>query len=307
MSKFIADLELALIAKTRSVNYLHLGNALDVLAELVNCSQEEDSLRHLRSRWAAGSQLAPLLRHLGKVQGKIRLSDLRRDVRSGLEWRKRFHLLSCRGFSYGLDTKMRGYNCQFSREYHLDPSVNIRVALIAREQLFYPAKVQKYLRRVPWSANHYFYKGRDPSIAICFGKKQQDAWFIFTMQSDLASHGPCAVREHFRGWRHVLFANLVAQASQYVSKIYLCPAQGVERGCHPGTKPLPGLSEKWKGIYDRTAEQWGMKLAHLLDPVDIQMYRGLEPVYVDRFYELRLEDLSNRSTCGQEDLCIERT
>jgi hypothetical protein len=181
MSK-ITDLDLALIARTRSVNYLHSGDALDVLAELVNCSQEDDSLKSLRSRWTTVSQLAPLLHHLGKVQKNIRLGDLRRDIRSGLEWRKLFHLLGCRGFSYGLDTRMRGYNCQFSREYHLDPSVDVRMALIAREQLFYPVRVRKYLRRVPWLANHYFVKGRDPSIAT-YGM----AWSI-TRQLLTATH-----------------------------------------------------------------------------------------------------------------------
>ena len=109
MSAFVTDLDLTLIAGTRCVNYLHLGNALDLLSELLSKGCQHDRfLKREPLQWAKGSELGLVLRNYARVHKRVRLTDLQQDLRHALEWRKQFQVLRCRGFSYGLDLKMSG-------------------------------------------------------------------------------------------------------------------------------------------------------------------------------------------------------
>jgi len=303
----ITDLDLANIARARAVNYLHLGDALDLLSELFETGASDPGdgpLAQLSCQRARSSELSVLLRSYIREKKKIRLSDLRSQLREAMEWRNRFRALGCRGFSYALDLHMRGYNSQRARRHQLARSVDLRMALMAQEQLFYPPRVRRYLRHVPWLRNHY-HNEKTPAIALCFGRRAETAWYVLVMQSDPASHGPASVREHFRGWRHVLFANVVAQAYGRVPDLYLARAYDVERGCYPDTKQAGEIPESWKVIYDRTAEEWGMTLVQVAEPIDVQIYRGRCPVYATSFYKLPLSERLESALSREENLCTE--
>jgi len=241
-----------------------------------------------------------------RTKKKIRASELQYDVQNALEWRQRFHALGCRGFSYALEMKMWGYNSQRSRHHQLSSAVNLRMALMAHPELFYPPRVQRYLRRFQWLANHYHDRNKVPAVAFCFGKRAEKAWYVLVMQSDPASRGPTPVREHFRGWRNVLFANVVAQAVGHVSTLYLARAEDVERACYSGTTEPSRLPERWRTIYDGTALQWGMNAVRVNEPVDIQIYRDRNPVYARDFYELPLSKCIEPGAYEEESLCIKR-
>lgn len=297
----IRSVDLVTIAATREVNYLHFGNAINFFQTYGSVCREANLLALLEAHAANDNELATLLRHYKRTCKKGRSFQLRRDFQRTIFWRKQFSALDCRGFSYWLDLAMRGYNSQLSKRYNLAAAVNLRVALVPRPQLFYPRRVREHLRRVSWTSNHYFHQYKYPSIAICFGKKTPTAWYILTLQSDISS-GTTPLNEHFRGWRNVLFANIVAQAYGKVSRVYMCRAEDVERTCYPGTLEKDRVRERWRNIYDRTAADWGMPLVFLTRPVDIQLYDRPEPIFVDRLYELRLDSGENDSI-GRGDSC----
>jgi hypothetical protein len=194
-----------------------------------------------------------------------------------------------RGFSYALDTEMPGYDRAFSPSSKIQARIDLRVALMPGESLAYPPRVMAWLCQVPFAENHYF-RASLPSIAFAFGLKTPKAWYVFVMQSDLASGGPSYVREHFRGWRKILFANIVSLAAGQVERLYLCQAADVER-----TRVLPcrnaaGFSPLWADVYDKTAREWGMPLVPVAAPVNVQVLRRRTPVYAERFHELRLDE-----------------
>jgi hypothetical protein len=294
MPVLIEDLDLSEIAATRAVNYLHWGNALDVLSKLPPAGNSpwlnSSSLKQLGSHCARSSEIGAILRSYLRLKRRIGLPEFEREIQNTLEWRKRFRALRCRGFSYALEMKMRGYNSQRARKHQLSPAVNLRIALMARPQLFYPPRVQRYLGRFQWLSNHYHDRNRVPAVAFSFGRASEEAWYIFVMQSDPGSRGPTPVREHFRGWRNVLFANIVAQALGRVQTLYLARAHDVERACYPGTKDPGRIPDRWRAIYDRTAEEWGMGLVKVSKPVDIQIYRDRNQIQANEFYELSLTE-----------------
>jgi hypothetical protein len=162
--------------------------------------------------------------------------------------------------------------------------------------LFYPSKITRYSASADWFGNHY-YREDMPSIAFCFGRKIGRIWYVFTMQSDVSSLGPAGVREHFRGWRNVLFANLVAQALGKADAIRLCVASDVNRGCYPGTRAKTEPSDRWRWIYDRTAEEWRMRDVKASRAVNIQLYHEQAAVYSQHFHQL---DLVEHSTIPRE-------
>jgi len=225
------------VACNPAVNYLHTGKALDVLSEFLRKDDESRwpnnvVLRQLGLHLAGSSELTRLIRGYLGSHKRMKFAELQKELQESLKWRNRFRALGCRGFSYVMDFQMKGYNNQQPCQFRLAPFVNLRLALMPGKHLFYPIRVKQYFRQVIWPDNHYFQK-KIPSIAICFGKKTENAWYVFVMQSDLASKGLSCVREHFRGWRNILFANVVAQARGKVPTLYLCRARDVERACYP--------------------------------------------------------------------------
>src|SRR5580704_9907736 len=105
-SGIVEELSLAKLAGVPAVNYLHQGEALDVWSELLPDGEgpalERDLLSHLRLRSssAAASELETLIRSYLRLHSNVMLSELRQALRESAEWRKQFHALGCRGFSY---------------------------------------------------------------------------------------------------------------------------------------------------------------------------------------------------------------
>jgi hypothetical protein len=104
------------------------------------------------------------------------------------------------------------------------------------------------------------------------------------------------VRDHFRGWRKILFANVVAQAHGKADTLYLCRAEDAERACIPARTDPGRLAQKWTRIYDLTAEQWRMRLVKVEQPVNVQIYNRMVPVLSQYFYELPLS--------GDQEACV---
>jgi hypothetical protein len=192
-------------------------------------------------------------------------------------------------FAYAVDTEMPGYDRAFAVSSKIQTRIDLRMALMPGHSLVYPPRVMRYLYQVPFAENHYF-RANLPSIAFAFGLKRPEAWYVFVMQSDLTSRGPSYVREHFRGWRHVLFANIVKLAAAQTRRVYLCQAADVERARVRPCDNEAGLSRLWADVYDKTAREWGMTLAPVTPPVNVQVLRRRAPVYADRLHELRLEE-----------------
>ena len=283
----LATQELALerFAAMPAVNYLHRGDAPEILLQ-------RDGSARSSSRRSGQIDAGNARAVVGGRRRKVVPDRMRDAMFESLEWRKQFRALGCRGFSYEVDLQMRGYNAQHAKRYALGRDTNLRIALIARENLFYPDRVMDYLKSTnryqsSYFKNHY-HKRNMASIAFCLGKKKADAWYVLVMQSDPESNGPSYIRDHFRGWRNVLFANVVAQAAARVDRLYLCRAQDVTRTCFPGTMEAAGVPDRWRSIYDVTAAQWGMRLVRTANPVNIQFYRNQPPVFCDEFYELSL-------------------
>ena len=295
-------MELARLASTLTVNYLHNGKALDTWPDLFPEGNalvtKRGFLTHLGSAATAAPELERFVRgQLRWYKKKVTYDQLHRLLLESAEWRQQFHALGCRGFSYNLDLTMSGYDSQYSPQFQLGHNESLRMALLTGSDLFYPGRVRSYCRN-KWN-NHYFH-GKMPSIAFCIGRRIDRAWYVFVMQSDLASRGPSYVRDHFRGWRKILFLNLVAQARGKVDALYLCRAEDAVRACIPARKEGGRLAQKLTRIYDLTAEQWGMKLVKVQAPVNVQIYHRLAPVVSQYFYKLPLNEGEEARFVGQQ-------
>lgn len=215
----------------------------------------------------------------GPSSKRISVTELFDDVTKTLRCRRMFQTLGCRGFSYEFVGEMQGF------PYHLRKQIDLRLALVSQRELFYPKRVRRYL--LAHNVNHYFVDAF-PAIAFALGRRVGRKWFICIMQSDLAFRGPAYIRDHFRGWRKILFANLMRYAIGAVDEIYLCPAAAVFSGSFPtGLRPaeMPAI---WSHIYDGTARFFSMKPVELSRAVNVQIYKNAPPVYCRCFYRLRL-------------------
>ena len=264
------------------VNYLHLGNVLGQPAAmsalpLDGVHSKLQVLGKLRGLCGEARELAGLMQAYGPKHSKrIDIGQFRLDIARSLAHRRFFSSLGCRGFSYRVEDEIDF--CEPLRK-----RITLRVALMPGEQLFYPPRVKRYLRRV--NSNHYF-SGGFPSIAFALGIKRPDAWFVFVMQSDVALRSPSYIREHFRGWRKVLFANIVRLAHGNASMLYLCRAEDVLRACHSGFSPPRTVPTAWHAIYDQTAGDFHMQIAQLSDNVDVQLFPRQPRIFADSFHAL---------------------
>ena len=111
---------------------------------------------------------------------RINMQELRQDFQESVQFRQDFSALGCRGFSYSVhkSIKLAGYR--------LRKDVNLRIAMMPEETLFYPFRIKRYLRQC--KTNHYV-SGGFPSIAFALGEIRDGACYIFVMQSDLAYRG----------------------------------------------------------------------------------------------------------------------
>ena len=266
------------------VNFLHYGDALALLSKVKFPSTGRIAKHELLSSIENGYPPSNFLRSVianygGSRLCRVDLASLKSDLARTFLMRKVFGTLGCRGFSYAFFSDMQGF------PYRLRRQIDLRVALIASPGLFYPPRVRRYVAR--HRANHYFlYEA--PAIAFALGMTTRRKWYVFIMQSDLYRRGPACVREHFRGWRKVLFANIVQYASETADRIYLCSEDDVLNGCHEGYfRPLTP-PETWQSIYRGTAHEFGMDRTEMRRGINIQLYDRRPPVYARSMYCLDL-------------------
>jgi len=272
------------------LNYLHYGDALEWLDSdqlpSSGCIKKNEFLTVNAYGDAPNEFLRTVVTtYGGSRSNRMDLAQLASDLTHTRNMRRVFSTLGCRGFSYSFVTDIAGF------PYRLRKKVNLRVALVAPRDLFYPPCVRAYLPR--HSANHYFYY-EAPAIAFCLGMATRKAWYIFVMQSDLTRRVPACVKDHFRGWRKVLLTNIIRFAVHSVDHVYLCMENHVLEGCHrdyPAPREPPKL---WKSIYSGTACDFQMDTINLKRAINIQLYDRHPPVYARTMYCLHLNGESHK-------------
>jgi len=98
-------------------------------------------------------------------------------------------------------------------------------------------------------------------------------WYLLAMQSDLAFAKSARVRDYVRGWRTKLFSHILDFAcSSGAVALAIPPADEVARAA---TWWIGGARDKapnsWTPIYDGTADQFGLKLASITEPLNLQI------------------------------------
>jgi hypothetical protein len=266
------------------LNYLHYADALDRLQSVQLPASDYVTKNELMSVASNGHPPSDFLRAVvasygGSRSKRIDVAQLASDLIHAHEMRGVFSSLRCRGFSYSFVSDMTGF------PYRLRRKVNLRLALIAPRDLFYPPRVRMYLPR--HRANHYFFY-EAPAIAFALGMTTRKAWYIFILQSDLTRRVPAYVRDHFRGWRKVLFANIIRTAEHCVDRIYLCEEDHVLEACHKDYPKPTKLPKLWQSIYRGTACDFRMDQTELKRAINIQLYDRHAPVYARNMYCLHL-------------------
>lgn len=270
------------------INYLHYGDALPLLSQL---NLEADPHRlgkaNLLSGLPAHVQRSPFVNAVIRSYGdpRARLLDVRRlrdDLTNTVRAARLFSSLGCRGFSYRLVDDM-----EWDGEA-LRPEINLRVALLAQPDLFYPTRVRRYLRRT--ETNHYRSDGF-ASIAFALGTISHGVCVVLVMQSDVAYRSPSYVREHFRGWRKVLFTGIIERCRDACSLVLVPSATDVHACRMPCNRPLAPAAS-WHEVYDRTATEFGLTPMSLCETLNIQALRDLDPVMCQQFYGADPRNLS---------------
>jgi hypothetical protein len=207
------------------MNFLHYGSAIqqaDTLDGIRAVHADKWSLAQTLCENDSNSDLCVIVKGYGpNRRRKISVADLRRDLARTRILREFFARLGCRGFSHRVEHDIR-----FNEP--LRPPISLRIALMADDSLFYPPLVKRYLRRM--ENNHYFSRGF-PCIAFTLGEKKSDGWYVYVLQSDVVGARTASVRQHFRGWRKILFTYVLREAVKNTSNVFLCSAPDVLRAC----------------------------------------------------------------------------
>lgn len=184
--------------------------------------------------------------------------------------------LNLRGFEYQLV-------CNANLNYAvLDKAVNFIIAINYSSDLNYPSSVAKALKQPHF--NHSKISKDNFSIGFAIGMWNANGLFIFVLQSDIMFLGSSAVRDHFRGWRKILFHHIIQEAYLKRSDLYLVSAHDVIHCCKPKMKPKC-VPESWINIYDKTAEYFDMEQVEISTSINIQPYRYGPNHFVNSFYK----------------------
>ncbi len=268
-----------------SVNYLHYGDTLCYADLIMAFPQNGDVdkhelLTHLRRNGNKLSFIEEVVKFYGGSRSKtLHLTHLRQDLLQSIHARTFFQSLGCRGFSYSYheDIELNG-----------DPlrqNINFRVALMPKEELFYPLRVKRYLRRT--INNHVMVDGF-PSIAFALGRIEENNCYLLVLQSDIAYRRPAYVRDHFRGWRKVFVSLIETSVRGRCSNLWICRSCDVVKCCHPLFPPKNVHVPLWEMIYDRTALELGFVPMQHWSFIDLQVYKDLPPVLVKQLYMKRI-------------------
>jgi hypothetical protein len=191
----------------------------------------------------------------------------------------------------------RGSEARFSYVVTTSPSfripfparIDVRIALLLPRSLALPPRVERAVVR---TRCRHVTSERGRCAAFALGTSRRDgerrSWYIFTLQSDIASLGSAVLRDHLRGWRKALFtAVLEAATSKGVATVFLASAQEVF-GASLARQLRADVPPHWTTIYDATAEAFGMSPA-LVDPaVNIQVLPRRRPCWASDFHSLEL-------------------
>lgn len=140
-------------------------------------------------------------------------------------------------------------------------------------------------------------RGEPPCIGFALGTKRREdratMWYIFTMQSSFAFSPHARLRRMIRGWRKVLFVCIADEAYQRsVDGVFLVPSDEVHRTAFLGwPKERRRVPPSWRGIYDRTAVEFGMPRARVATPLNIQALFRRQACFCREFFYLDLKSL----------------
>jgi hypothetical protein len=168
--------------------------------------------------------------------------------------------------------------------------IDVRIALLLPKRLGLPPRVERALSR---TRCRHVTSERARCAAFALGTSRRDgerrSWYIFTLQSDVASLGSAVLRDHLRGWRKALFATVLdAARAEKVDAVFLASAREVYRASL-AQQLREDVPSHWATIYDATAESFGMSPARIDPPVNIQVLPRRRPRWATEFYSLDLE------------------
>ena len=218
----------------------------------------------------------------GRNSTHINLGYFQESLYQSLIWKHKFSQLKCRGFSYLVHESVHLNGAR------LRDDINFRIVLIPDKSLFYPPHIRKGLRNTKNSSYLHYYTENYNSIAFALGKLLYNKCFIFIVQSDIAYRSPSCIREHFRGWRKVLFYTIIQLLNSNYSEIYLPRSCDVVKCCYPGFLKPAIAPNSWNIIYDQTAKEFQLSLTIIEKPINIQVYQEAAPVLINEFYKLDL-------------------
>lgn len=261
------------------VNFLHYGNSLEYFLGSNLCefpyimASYPEINSYLSKKNRIKKYASENLKNYKSNKTKINIKQINSDIKKSITLKQIFNQLGCRGFSYKIRT-------EFEFIDKLQDRINLRLMLVASEDLFYPPRVRKFLRRM--NNVHYKIDGF-PAIGFALGLKEFKYWYIFTLQSDLL-YRTSYIRDHFRGWEKILFCILIGRARTEGATIFLPRSCDILLSCYPTEFTPDSVPLSWKQIYDYTANYFGMKLRDLSEPVDSQVFDSGPPAFLKSFY-----------------------
>ncbi|MCE7990895.1 MAG: hypothetical protein HEP71_02905 [Roseivirga sp.] len=265
------------------LNYIHSNGDLDCLQSvdfpaLSKTKTRKELIRVLVSDYGCSEEYLRTVLACYPAELTQLMHGLEFDIQSSMMHREQFRKFGYRGFSYSFDPQIRLLWPK------LKPHVNLAMGLMTRNNLYYPPKVRNMLKK--YHPNHLRQKG-DPSIGFVLGQITPLGWFVLIIQSDIMFNKSSVIRDHFRGWRKLLVTKLIEQARGKTEKIFLCPAEHVIETCKVKSKPEK-LPQSWISLYDKTAEEFGMKRVLVPEGVNIQCFEREKDIRSNDFYALTI-------------------
>jgi hypothetical protein len=269
----------------KKINYLHFGDGLNNLINLIDDFIETNSktelAKTLLENYHISDYATDIIKSYGnEYQDYIDVQSLRIDLIKTLRTKSLFEDLNCRGFSYLVSD-------DFDFSYKLDKSINFKFALLTDKFLYYPPRIRRYLPRP--HQNHIRIK-KYPSIAFALGRIIDRNLYIITLQSDLFFTNPSYIREHIKGWRRVIFNEIIQHMKNKVKNIYLITTEDIvftyKSFLSKYQQSPPAI---WDKIYDNTAYQFGMKLVTFDYNINLQTVHGSPEINTNKMYHLKIK------------------